>query len=161
MTRGIISGTVIALFTTILITGTIPIVNADAQNDFENCPPPEGIFVKVVTNSGEVKFFEGTSYSTAKTGDGTEPPRGTGSITKDPGEHSSQLNELVGMPVQEIVIVDCHLGKPSYRYTTTLTGVTITSMDQSGSSGSPPTETIGFDFENRAVNYEKVKPKDR
>ncbi len=158
MTRTIFAATIIGLMTAILITGTIPIANADTAKNFEDCPPPDGTFVKLTTTSGE-KFFEASSYDTSMSGEPGTPPTGAGTITKGPDDHSSQINELVGQPVSEIVIVDCHIGKPSYRYTTTLTGVQITSVDQSGSSGSPPTESINFNFEERTVQYEQVKPK--
>jgi len=141
---------IVAILSIILFTSSFSAANADPESDFNNCPPPIGVFVHmtVITDGGpESKFFSAKSYSTSKTTDG-----GTGSISKLPDKHSTQLNNSVGKQV-DIVIVDCGLteeGSP-YRYVTTLTG-TIDSFSQSGGSG-PPVETIKFSFSESEVEY--------
>ena len=139
---------IVAILSMILFTSSFSAASADPQSDFDNCPPPTGVFVRMTVHTDEgpeSKTFPAKSYSTSKTTEG-----GTGSISKLPDKHSQQLSNSVGNQV-DIVIVDCGLTEEgsSYRYVTTLTG-TIDSFSQ---SGGPPVETITFSFSESEVEY--------
>ena len=132
---------IVAILSMILFTSSFSAASADPQSDFDNCPPPTGVFVRMTVHTDEgpeSKTFPAKSYSTSKTGGGT------GTVSKFPDEHSQQLNDSVGKQVT-VEIVDCGDGESPYRHKTTLTGGTIDSVSQSGGSG-PPVETITFSF---------------
>jgi len=149
----ITTASIIAILATVLFTSSFSTANADPQSDFDNCPPPNGVFVSITVldvegNEEGVKTFSAKSYSTNNTGDS----EATGSVSKSPDKHSTQLNNSVGKLVT-IVIVDCGMTEEgsNYRYVTTITG-TIDSFSQSGGSG-PPVETITFSITSSEVEY--------
>ena len=141
---------IVAILSIVLFTSSFSVVNAD---DIDSCPPPNGVFVRITVldvdgNEEGVKTFSAKSYSTNNTGDSGA----SGSVSKSPDKHSTQLNNSVGKQVT-IVIVDCGMTEEgsNYRYVTTITG-TIDSFSQSGGSG-PPVETITFSITSSEVEY--------
>lgn len=151
MSDKITTASIATILTMVLFTSSFSATNADPQSDFDNCPPPEGVFVRITVFGQDgseegTKTFSAKSYSTSKTTEG-----GTGTVSKFPDEHSQQLNDSVGKSVT-IEIVDCRDVEPPYRDITTLTGGTIDSFSQSGSSG-PPVETITFSIFESEVEY--------
>jgi len=135
---------IVAILSIVLFTSSFSAANADPQSDFDNCPPPEGVFIRITVFSQDgtvegTKTFSAESYSTSKT------EGGTGTVSKLPDEHSQQLNDSVGKQVT-VEIVDCGDGESPYRHKTTLTGGTIDIFSQSGGSSGPTVETITFSF---------------
>jgi len=146
----ITTASIVAILSMVLFTSSFSAANAD---DFNDCPPPSGVFVRITVfdqegNEVGLKNFSAKSYSTNNTGD----TGASGSVSKSPDKHSTQLNNSVGNRVT-IVIVDCGETEEGsfYRYVTTISG-TIDSFSQSGGSG-PPVETITFSIFESEVEY--------